>query len=125
MKQIFPKYNFLETNVEKGSLAIITINRPDFRNAVNTVTAIELFNAFQIFDQEESLSVAILRGAGGNFCAGADLKEVAGGVNSNPENFKKRFNDYGMGPMGPSKMVLKKPVIAAVEGFAVAGKNKP
>ncbi len=98
----------------EGPLAIVTINRPEVRNAVDRATAGELAAAFRRFDADESLAVAILTGAGGYFCAGADLKAVAtgGGNRTAPD---------GDGPMGPSRMRLSKPVIAAVEGFAVAG----
>ncbi len=98
----------------EGPIAIVTINRPEVRNAVNRETAGELAEAFRRFDADESLSVAILTGAGGYFCAGADLKAVAGGGGN-------RTTTEGDGPMGPSRMRLSKPVIAAVEGFAVAG----
>lgn len=98
----------------EGPIAIVTINRPDVRNAVDRATAAALAEAFRRFDADEALSVAILTGAGGYFCAGADLKAVAlGGGN-------RTAND-GDGPMGPSRMRLSKPVVAAVEGFAVAG----
>ena len=98
----------------EGPIAIVTINRPDVRNAVDRATAAALAGAFRRFDADEALSVAILTGAGGYFCAGADLKAVAlGGGN-------RTAND-GDGPMGPSRMRLSKPVVAAVEGFAVAG----
>jgi enoyl-CoA hydratase len=116
----FSDYKNLEIKAD-GAILIVTINRPHVRNAVDTDTAFELYEAFSHFDREDSLAVAILRGSDGNFCAGADLKEVAKGITDNQRNVKLRFNDYGMGPMGPSKMVLSKPVIAAVEGFAVAG----
>ncbi len=98
----------------EGALAIVTINRPDVRNAVDRATAAALAEAFRRFDADEALSVAILTGAGGYFCAGADLKAVASGGGN------RTAND-GDGPMGPSRMRLSKPVIAAVEGFAVAG----
>ena len=98
----------------EGPIAIVTINRPDVRNAVDRATAAALAEAFRRFDANEALSVAILTGAGGYFCAGADLKAVASGGGN------RTAND-GDGPMGPSRMRLSKPVIAAVEGFAVAG----
>lgn len=98
----------------EGPIAIVTINRPDVRNAVDRATAAALAEAFRRFDADEALSVAILTGAGGYFCAGADLKAVASGGGN------RTAND-GDGPMGPSRMRLSKPVIAAVEGFAVAG----
>jgi enoyl-CoA hydratase len=98
----------------RGPVAIVTIDRPEVRNAVDRVTADALAEAFQSFDSDASLSVAVLTGAGGTFCAGADLKAVsAGGGN--------RVAVDGDGPMGPTRMELDKPVIAAVEGFAVAG----
>ena len=97
-----------------GPLAIVTIDRPDVRNAVDRETAEALAAAFRTFEEDETLAVAILTGANGTFCAGADLKAVAtgGGNRTAPE---------GDGPMGPSRMRLGKPVLAAVEGFAVAG----
>lgn len=98
----------------EGAIAIVTIDRPDVRNAVDRATAGELAAAFRAFDADEALAVAILTGAGGTFCAGADLKAVStGGGNA--------VRNEGDGPMGPSRMRLSKPVIAAVEGFAVAG----
>ena len=98
----------------EGPLAIVTINRPEVRNAVDRATAAELADAFRKFDEDESLAVGILTGTGGYFCAGADLKAVATGGGN-------RTTREGDGPMGPSRMRLSKPVIAAVEGFAVAG----
>lgn len=99
----------------QGAIAIITIDRPDRRNAVDGPTAEKLADAFRRFDADEMLSVAILTGAGGTFCAGADLKAVSTGKGRN------RVEETGDGPMGPSRMRLGKPVIAAVEGHAVAG----
>jgi len=95
-------------------IATVTIDRPEARNAVDRPTAESLADAFRAFDADDSLSVAILTGAGGAFCAGADLKSV-GGENGN------RVERDGDGPMGPSRMNLSKPVIAAIEGHAVAG----
>ncbi len=94
---------------------IITINRPHARNAVDHDTAVALYDAFKAFDADETLSVAILTGAGGNFCAGADLKAVATGK-GNPAHI-----GGDLGPMGPTRLQLSKPVIAAVDGYAVAG----
>jgi enoyl-CoA hydratase len=97
-----------------GPLAIVTIDRPAVRNAVDGATAAALAGAFRRFDADAERAVAILTGAGGTFCAGADLKAlVAGRGNRVPET--------GDGPMGPTRMQLTKPVLAAVEGFAVAG----
>jgi enoyl-CoA hydratase len=95
-------------------IATVTIDRPEARNAVDGPTAQALAAAFRAFDADDSLSVAILTGSDGAFCAGADLKAV-GGENGN------RVERDGDGPMGPSRMNLSKPVIAAIEGHAVAG----
>lgn len=97
-----------------GPVAIVTIDRPDVRNAVDGPTAAELAEAFRCFERDEALSVAVLTGQGGTFCAGADLKGVAEGRGN-------RVSTDGDGPMGPSRFLLSKPVIAAVEGYAVAG----
>ncbi len=97
-----------------GPVAVITICRPNVRNAVDGETASELADAFRRFDKEESASVAILTGKDGAFCAGADLKAASEGRGN-------RVKATGDGPMGPSRMLLSKPVIAAVEGHAVAG----
>ena len=98
----------------EGAIAIVTINRPDVRNAVDGATARALADAFREFDSDNELSVAILTGAANTFCAGADLKAVAEGRGND-------LTDNGDGPMGPTRMMLSKPVIAAVEGHAVAG----
>jgi len=100
---------------QEADLLIITINRPARRNAVDREAALALYEAFKAFDADGSLSVAILTGAEGNFCAGADLQAVAAGK-GNPVR-----PDGDMGPMGPTRLELSKPVIAAVEGYAVAG----
>ncbi len=95
-------------------LSIVTINRPNARNAVNAETASALADAFRRFDSDPELAVAILTGAGGAFCAGYDLKQTASG-------YRGHRTESGDGPMGPTRMRLSKPVIAAVEGPAVAG----
>lgn len=105
--------NVVEYEID-GTLAIVTINRADVRNAVNRTTADGLAEAFRRFDSDASLSVAILTGKGGCFCAGADLKAVS-------TNRGNRVTETGDGPLGCTRMLLSKPVIAAVEGFAVAG----
>jgi len=97
-----------------GPIATVTIDRPQVRNAVDATTRLELADAFRRFDADDALAVAVLTGANGTFCAGADLKGVADGGGN-------RVTEEGDGPMGPSRMLLSKPVIAAVEGFAVAG----
>jgi len=99
---------------ERGEVTIVTINRPEVRNAVDGETAQRLADAFAAFDANEAQKVAILTGAAGTFCAGADLKAVAAGSGN-------RVRESGRGPMGPTRMLLGKPVIAAVEGHAVAG----
>ncbi|HVO97402.1 MAG TPA: crotonase/enoyl-CoA hydratase family protein [Bryobacteraceae bacterium] len=91
-------------------ITIVTIQRQEARNAVDRKTAEALADAFRRFDADEGSDVAILMGEGGNFCAGADLKA-----------FNNLLDADGNGPMGPSRMLLEKPVIAAVEGYAVAG----
>jgi enoyl-CoA hydratase len=97
-----------------GPIATVTIDRPEVRNAVDRPTAQELAAAFRKFEADDALSVGILTGANGTFCAGADLKAVS-------ESRGNRVGREGDGPMGPTRMLLSKPVIAAVEGFAVAG----
>ncbi|MCV7409519.1 enoyl-CoA hydratase [Mycobacterium florentinum] len=98
----------------KGPVTTVILNRPGARNAVNGPTAAALHEAFDEFDRDDSASVAVLWGDGGTFCAGADLKAFG-----TPE--ANAIHTTGPGPMGPSRMVLSKPVIAAVSGFAVAG----
>jgi len=98
----------------EGSSAIVTIDRPGVRNAIDRPTAEALAKAFRRFEREDGLAVAILTGAGGCFCAGADLKAVATGSGN-------RLTPDGDGPLGCTRMLLSKPVIAAVEGYAVAG----
>ncbi|MHB8873363.1 MAG: crotonase/enoyl-CoA hydratase family protein [Myxococcaceae bacterium] len=101
---------------KRESIAVVTINRwHDARNAVDRATAEALAETFRRFDADESMSVAVLTGAGGTFCAGADLKSVA------EPGRMLRLADHGDGPMGFSRLMLSKPVIAAVEGHAVAG----
>jgi enoyl-CoA hydratase len=100
---------------KKDRITTIIINRPDVRNAVDGPTASELAEAFKIFDADETADVAVLSGADGHFCAGADLKAISSGINHN------RLNETGDAPMGPSRILLSKPVIAAVAGYAVAG----
>jgi enoyl-CoA hydratase len=95
----------------------VTINRPAARNAVDGKTAKALADAFKAFDTDAELSVAILTGAEHNFCAGADLKAVT----SDDLDRRNPLNTDGIAPMGPSRLELSKPVIAAVDGYCVAG----
>ncbi|SRR5579871_60427 len=92
----------------------VTINRPEVRNAVDSATAAALASAFKEFEADDGLNVAVLTGSGGTFCAGADLREVADGR-------RTAIEESGSGPMGPTWLQLNKPVIAAIEGHAVAG----
>jgi enoyl-CoA hydratase len=96
-------------------IAVVTIERPERRNAVDGPTARALYDAFKAFDADEALDVAVLQGRGGTFCAGADLKAIAEG-GGNPVHA-----EGDLGPMGVTRLSLGKPVIAAVEGHAVAG----
>ncbi|RJP67008.1 MAG: crotonase/enoyl-CoA hydratase family protein [Candidatus Abyssobacteria bacterium SURF_17] len=100
-----------------GSIAIITIDRPEVANAIDRPTATALADAFRAFERDDALAVAVLTGANGKFCAGADLKAMREG---NTERVT-RVEPDGDGPVGPTRMLLSKPVIAAVEGHAVAG----
>jgi enoyl-CoA hydratase len=98
----------------RDHIATVTIDRPGVRNAVDAPTAQALAEAFRRFDDDEGALVAVLTGAGGYFCAGADLKAVAAGE-------QREIAPESDGPMGPTRMHLSKPVIAAIEGHAVAG----
>ena len=99
----------------KNRIAILTINRPERRNAFDLAPAEAIYKAFKQFDADDTLDVAVLTGAGGNFCAGADLHALAQGE-------KRPFlTDGDFAPMGCTRLKLSKPVIAAVEGYAVAG----
>ena len=100
----------------RGAVTVVTLERPERRNAVDADTADQLYAAFTAFDADEAASVAVLQGRGGHFCGGADLKALAAGGRGNRV---VRTGDYG--PMGPTRLQLSKPVIAAIEGYAVAG----
>jgi enoyl-CoA hydratase len=100
--------------VRNGPVTTVVLDRPHARNAVDGPTALALFDAFDAFDRDEDAAVAVLWGDHGTFCAGADLKAI-GTADSNPTH------RVGPGPMGPTRMILSKPVIAAVSGYAVAG----
>ncbi len=115
----------MEVLIEKNPpVCTIIINRPEIKNAVNGKTAQLLFDAFKMFDADDSLSAAVLYGEGGTFCAGADLKAIS--QYSPDDDSISRINPLEndmskIGPMGPSRLLLSKPVIAAITGFAVAG----
>ncbi len=98
-----------------GPVTIVTLFRPQARNAVDGPTAEALADAFAAFDADPQARVAVFHGANGQFCAGADLKALA-----DPSR-RNRLESDGTGPMGPSRMLLSKPVIAAISGYAVAG----
>lgn len=100
---------------KRGRVTLVTLDRPEVRNAVDGATAAALAAAFRAFDEDPDSDVAVFHGAHGSFCAGADLKALAAEAGSN------RLSPEGDGPMGSSRMLLGKPVIAAVSGHAVAG----
>lgn len=101
--------------VEKtGPVTTVILSRPEVRNAVDRTTAAALVEAFRAFDADDTASVAVLYGDHGTFCAGADLKAISAGQGN-------LTDPDGDGPMGPSRMLLSKPVIAAISGYAVAG----
>jgi enoyl-CoA hydratase len=101
--------------VEKnGPVTTVVLSRPEVRNAVDRSTAAALANAFREFDRDDNARVGVLFGDNGTFCAGADLKAIAAGNHNRTET-------TGDGPMGPSRMILSKPVVAAISGYAVAG----
>lgn len=105
----------MSVRLEKaGAVTTVILSRPGVRNAVDRQTAQELADAFRAFEADADARVAVLWGEGGSFCAGADLKAVASGT-------ANRLEPEGDGPMGPSRMLLDKPVIAAIDGHAVAG----
>jgi enoyl-CoA hydratase len=97
-----------------GPVTVVSINRPERRNAVDSVAAAALREVFERFETDDHASVAVLTGSGGTFCAGADLKAMASGD-------RRPVSESGPGPMGPTRLDLSKPVIAAIEGHAVAG----
>lgn len=99
----------------RGAVLIVTLNRPHVRNAIDAPTAATLAQAFRAFDADETLAVAVLTGSGGTFCSGFDLKTVVDGAHA-PE-----VSEDGDGPLGVTRMLLSKPVLAAIEGYAVAG----
>lgn len=106
----------MTVTVEKnGPVTTVILSRPEVRNAVDNTTADALAEAFRAFDADPEARVGVFHGAHGTFCSGADLKAIADGTRV------RRYTYEGDGPMGPSRMVLSKPVIAAIAGYAVAG----
>jgi enoyl-CoA hydratase len=97
-----------------GAVTTVLLSRPEARNAVDRQTALELADAFRAFEADDAAAVAVLHGEHGHFCAGADLKALSAGE-------PNRLAPEGDGPMGPTRMLLSKPVIAAIAGYAVAG----
>ena len=101
---------------------LVTLNRPAVRNAVDSETARNLAEVFTAFDKDDSLKVAVLQGAGGNFCAGGDLKALSEGTFAEFPVLKSPMDPLdNNGPIGPSYLQLSKPVIGAISGYAVAG----
>ena len=100
---------------KKDRVTTVILDRPEKRNAVDRPTATALADAFRAFEADPDSAVAVLWGAGGHFCAGADLKGFAG------EATRNALSPEGDGPMGPTRLQLSKPVIAAVSGYCVAG----
>ena len=99
---------------QQGPVTTVVLDRPAVRNAIDRATAQALADAFRAFDADPHAHVAVLWGAGNDFCAGADLKAIAAGQ-------ANRVEAEGDGPLGPTRLVLSKPVIAAIAGHAVAG----
>jgi enoyl-CoA hydratase len=106
---------------DHGAVRVVTIDRPDVRNAVDGPTAQLLYDVFVDFDADDAVSIAVLTGASGTFCAGADLKAISTGSGNRVINNPADEIVGSLGPMGPTRLLLDKPVIAAVEGHAVAG----
>jgi len=110
--------NFIPVRIEKkGAITTVILSRPEVKNAVDTRTAKALADAFRAFDTDAEAKAAVFWGEHGTFCAGADLKAIAKG--DRQQNYSNQFE--GDGPMGPTRMILSKPVIAAISGYAVAG----
>ncbi|OQE04633.1 hypothetical protein PENVUL_c031G06007 [Penicillium vulpinum] len=102
-------------------ISLIAINRPNRKNAVDPSTAKALYEAILVFENDLKQKVCVLTGAGGSFCAGADLHSVAQANNDTPGDNLQPVDGRNLGPMGPSRLIIKKPVICAISGYAVAG----
>lgn len=105
----------------KEAITVITINRPHAKNAVDPPTAKALYDSFLEFEQDASQKICVFHGANGSFCSGADLKAVASSAKDGSTLQVSRVDGRNLGPMGPSRLQVQKPVIAAVAGYAVAG----
>lgn len=104
-----------------GPVRVVTIDRPEVRNAVDGPTAEALNTAFDAAEADDDVAVVVLTGSAGTFCAGADLKAISGGRGNRVDEAAADGIVGSPGPMGPTRRVLSKPVLAAVEGHAVAG----
>lgn len=109
------------TDTSSEGISIITINRPQRKNAVDPPTAKALYEAILAFENDSKQKVCVLAGAGDTFCAGADLHGVAKADHGTPGENLQSVDGRNLGPMGPSRMIVKKPIICAVSGYAVAG----
>ncbi len=106
---------------DRGPVRVVTIERPEVRNAVDGPTAQLLYDVFVDFDGDDAVAVAVLTGADGTFCSGADLSAISEGRGNSVLDVEPDQIVGSLGPMGPTRLQLSKPVIAAVEGYAVAG----
>mgnify|MGYP002151152522 FL=1 len=111
-------WNMTVLTEKKGKVLTVIINRPDVKNAIDEATGVALAKVFREFEDDDSVSVAVLCGSGNTFCAGWDLKKAANFSDMDKINQLTPEDD---GPIGPTKMLLSKPVIAAISGYAVAG----
>ena len=108
-------------NISHPGISVISINRPERRNAVDAATAKSLYDAIIKFEDDITQKVCILTGTGGTFCSGADLHRVAQKQNDDTSDNLQPVDGRNIGPMGPSRLIVQKPVICAVAGHAVAG----
>lgn len=111
----------MEDRIRHLHIMTIGINRPEKRNCVNRQVAQELVEAFHRFEADDSMHCAVLHGVGGNFCAGYDLSELASMEEGEVANMVAGYMGDDRGPMGPSRMETVKPVVAAIDGWCVAG----
>lgn len=115
-----PEHKAIQIEKPVDGITVLTINRQHRRNAVDSQTAQALYEAFLTFENDASQKICVFHGAHGTFCAGADLHAIAQGGSQRPLQMP-RVGDRNAGPMGPSRLQVKKPVIAAISGYAVAG----